>query len=585
MPAKQPLPPRTLTILFTLASLEGLGCLTALLRIPADPAGAILFGFSAARLALAAIIGLGTLLAALAAFLQSTSKYWQVAFAEALVAPWAFWTLLAGFLAGLAFCSLWPFADTALLATFRRALPVALFATLICGQLLSVRLWYRRSLSEQRIGLIGLAIVLVLFFVTASGHYSQVNREYWLSDQEAMLNFVRALEASGFKDLGTRDFMPGFPVLASPFVDTSMDQRGLYAEGKTFNIGLSLVLLAGVHLIARRYFDLLVSALFTGIAGLTLFIYKAPYFQPELLYYFLSFAAFVLMLQLLRRPNWLGAIGAGLLLAAAQYTKASVLPAVALFAVAMLAQGAYLLWIKKEQLQTASRYAGVLLIALLAFLLPLAPYLAESKATYGSYFYNVNSTYFLWFDSWGEAKASEQVFHYTEGVPDVPKDQLPSLQNYLRSHDAGDIAQRFAAGFANQAGNWLNTFALVSFPLVFTLALGVLIYQRWAAVKQFVTRQPVFTAFVFLYFIGYTALFAWYGPIADYSDRRFTYGLYLPLLFCAFLGLRYLSQSQNRKQKKAGWLPAFYGSAAVLLAADLLFHLPYQFLEFHWFGK
>lgn len=582
MAPKQSIPARSLAITFALLGLEGLGCLIALLLIPADPSGAVLFGLSMARLAMVAVLALGTLLAAAVAFLQ-TNKPWQKILVKALTAQSVFWLLLAGSLAGFAFCSMWPFADATLQATFTRALPLILFATLFCGQLLALRLWYFNEAKEQKVALVGGAIVLVLFYIAATGHYAKVNREYWLSDQQAMLNFVRGLEASGFEDLGTRDFMPGFSALASPFVDASLAEREIFAEGKAFSIGLSLVLVAGIFIIAQRYFDN--AALFAAIAGLTLYIYKAPYFQPELLYYFLSFAAFVLMLQLLRRPSWLGAIGAGLLLAAAHYVKASVLPAVALFAVAMLAQGIYSLWVKKQSLKTAGRWVGVLSVALLAFLLPLAPYLAESKATYGSYFYNVNSTYFLWFDSWGEAKASEQVFHYTAGIPAVPEEQLPSLQNYLRTHDAGEIAQRFLNGFINQAGNWLNTFALISFPLLFILALSILLYQRWPAAKEFAARQPVLTAFIMLYFIGYTILFAWYGPIADYSDRRFTYGLYLPLLFCAFLGLDYLSQSKGRKPKEAGWLPAFYASAAVLLAADLLLHLPYQFLAFHWFGK
>jgi hypothetical protein len=585
MAVKNLIPSRALTISFALLALEGLGCLVALLQIPVDPAGAVLFGLSGARLAMATILALGAVSMAAAAFLQWSNKQWQRVFGKVLTAGWVFWPLLAGALAGFAFCTTWPFANATLQATFTRAFPLALFATLVCAQLLALRLWYASADRERKIALIGGTLVLVFTYIAATGHYAQVNREYWLSDQEAMLNFVRGLEASGFRDLGTRDFLPGFPALASPFVDGSLIEREMYAQGKTFNIGLSLVMLAAIYLISRRYFDWLLAGLLTAIAGLTLFIYKAPYFQPELLYYFLSFVAFVLMLELLRRPNWLVAIGAGLLLAAANYVKASVLPAVLLFTAAMLAQAAFAGWVERQGLRIVGRFVGMLAVAWLAFLLPLAPYLAESKATYGSYFYNVNSTYFIWFDSWGEAKASEQVFHYTAGVPDVSKDQLPSLQNYLRTHDLGEIVQRFADGFVNQGANWLNTFALISFPLLFLLALGVLAYQRWPRVRELVQGHPVLTAFILLYFVGYTTLFAWYGPIADYSDRRFTYGLYLPLLFCAFFGLKQLSQPSARKQSDAAWVPAFYASAALLLAADLLLHLPYQFLEFHWFGK
>jgi hypothetical protein len=110
--------------------------------------------------------------------------------------------------------------------------------------------------------------------------------------------------------------------------------------------------------------------------------------------------------------------------------------------------------------------------------------------------------------------------------------------------------------------------------------------QRGPLAIAWLRRQPVIALFLVAFFAGYTTLFAWYGPIADYADRRFSYGLYLPLLFCTLLGLQALAPKNSaRRLSEGGWLPAFYGGVVVLLAADLFLHMPYQFLAFQWFGK
>jgi hypothetical protein len=118
--------------------------------------------------------------------------------------------------------------------------------------------------------------------------------------------------------------------------------------------------------------------------------------QPELLYYFLSFSAFVLMLRLLVVPSWKLGLAAGALLGLAHLTKASVLPALLLFAVIVFAKTVYEL-LQRRRGDAASN-ALALASALLAFLVVVFPYIRESKQVYGQYFYNVNSTFYIWYD-------------------------------------------------------------------------------------------------------------------------------------------------------------------------------------------
>jgi hypothetical protein len=167
----------------------------------------------------------------------------------------------------------------------------------------------------------------------------------------------------------------------------------------------------------------------------------------------------------------------------------------------------------------------------------------------------------------------------------MPADQIPSLQRYLRTHTAADVLQRFNRGFAQQAGNIVFTFALVSFPLLLFAAALVLLVQRWPQAVQLARKHIFLVTFVLLYFAGYLTLFAWYAPIADYADQRFTYGLYVPFLFCTFYLLQLLQARATKKDRGANWLPGFYTAVAVLLAVDIILRVPVQLTTFHWFGK
>ena len=86
---------------------------------------------------------------------------------------------------------------------------------------------------------------------------------------------------------------------------------------------------------------------------------------------------------------------------------------------------------------------------ILVFLLLLSPYLIESKAKYGAYFYNVNTTFYIWYDSWDEAKAGTLAAGDHLGWPDLPDEEIPSLQKYLDEHSAVEILHRFRDGVAH----------------------------------------------------------------------------------------------------------------------------------------
>ena len=160
-------------------------------------------------------------------------------------------------------------------------------------------------------------------------------------------------------------------------------------------------MLLGVYAVFRtvaRQFEAVVTTL---VAAFTLFAYKAPYFHAELLFYGVNLGLFALLVELVRHPRAGVAVAAGAVGALAYLTRGSVLPAVAL-ATAFLGLQALggLRRVEGERQVRRPLVAAVLLVV--TFLALLSPYLVDSKRIFGRYFYNANTAFYFWYDSWDE---------------------------------------------------------------------------------------------------------------------------------------------------------------------------------------
>lgn len=168
------------------------------------------------------------------------------------------------------------------------------------------------------------------------------------------------------------------------------------------------------------------------------------------------------------------------------------------------------------------------------FLLVLSPYLVESKARYGSYFYNVNSTYYIWYDSWEEAKAGTAAHGDREGLPGLPAKDLPSAGRYFATHDLGEMVERVRRGMQANYANLVH-YRVAEYFLVFVIALVVIAAAngRWLLARLAAADMLPAALFVPGYFAGYGLLYAFYAPIA--SGPRFVLSLVLPGLYVAAL--------------------------------------------------
>jgi hypothetical protein len=385
--------------------------------------------------------------------------------------------------------------------------------------------------------------VLALVILSALGLYlhaaeiqlTQVNTDMKRSDQSAYMSYARKLYESGYTYVGERNRMPLFPILSTVVYEEGMPEETFFVRGKWLNVGLSFLLLGVLLAIFRQQLSGHGAANLLAITAFTLFVFKAPCFQGELLYYTLSFAGFWLISRLLARPRpWLGAM-AGIVMALAQYTKASALPGLALFlGIALLSAVCELrgqssspaAWLRVILRQPAIAAAG---LSLCTFLLLMSPYLIHSKQQYGRFFYNVNTTFYMWYDSWEEVKQGTRAHGDRQGWPTLPEEDIPSPIRYLQEHSLGDIARRELYGIGVVLRDRINSYGYLKYAVgAGVLGLGLAVRRRNALRRHLAHYRwvPIYWVVVL---VGYFLSYAWWVPISP--APRLILALFVPYMW------------------------------------------------------
>jgi hypothetical protein len=296
---------------------------------------------------------------------------------------------------------------------------------------------------------------------------------------------------------------------------------------------LSLFAIWGV---SRRWLPDLEAGTFTAVTAFGLYVYKSAYAQAEILFYTLSFFAFLSALHFLRRPSWLMALLAGALVGVAHLTKASMLP----FLVLLLAWSLVGFVVEFVRRQPSDRSIAMrckrpiaTLLLVVSFLVVVFPYIQTSHERFGQWFYNVNSTFYVWCDSKGEANAKTKRAGDTLHWPNMPPEKIPSFQKYLREHTPGQILDRISRGHvvitrALRTQQPAATCFLVLYACLM-LAIGYRARSKlWRALLD--DGRWIVSGFVVSFLAVYWNLYAFYFPIA--RGPRLILTLFLPAIFC-----------------------------------------------------
>lgn len=389
-----------------------------------------------------------------------------------------------------------------------------------------------------------LIIFAVAIFVGGAELNSQMVNTEVKNDQSATMQYAKKLHQTNYEYIGDRNRMPAYPFIMSLFYQEGMSDSVFFELGKRVNIVIALGVLVVVFFVLRKYVSPFDSLTITLLTAFTVFVYKAPYFLAEPLFYGLNFGLFVLLMELIIVPRISIALAVGLVAGITHLTKASVLPALALGVACLIlhiVSSVYSILKKRTQnnnvvhnkLPQTNLYRSLLSLfaVLVVFFTIIFPYIRTSKAVFGQYFYNVNSTFYIWYDSWEEAKLGTKAHGDRVGWPDMPEDQIPSIQKYLSDHTVGQILTRFAKGAAITVKNMCKSYGYMTFILLYCTFLSAFIWQYRSNILPVILNQRnrILIFFIACYFIGYFMLYAWYTPIA--AGNRFILSLFLPMMF------------------------------------------------------
>jgi hypothetical protein len=404
--------------------------------------------------------------------------------------------------------------------------------------------------------LIWLALIGFLGLYLLEGHARRLTipTSRTQGDQGAYLDYAADLHRTDYAFVGGRNRMPVYPFLLTFIYEDGLSDDAFLARAQSFNVNLSAGILLVLFLILRRYFSDFWSLSLMVMTGFAVFLKRAVLVQTEVLFYLLVFVLFLLFWRLLASPKWWAAILAGLLLGIAHLTKASVLPLLVLWIAVM---GAKSVWdLRRQGADSPSRWMrpACIVIVIFCFLAVTFQYLRTSRRVFGRYFYNVNSTFYIWTDSWDEAESLTKAHGDREGWPTLPPDQIPSPARYWREHSIVDIGMRIGNGIVRVLTKNAKLTDYYKYGVLLGATAIVLAIRKKKRFTDSLFRQPFVAIFITGFFGGYLLLYAWYAPIS--SDSRFSLSLFLPFVFVASRMILYL------------------GSDVTLTARGRMFRLP-----------
>ena len=379
----------------------------------------------------------------------------------------------------------------------------------------------------------------LLSICTLPGCNQSANRDWGDIDQDAYLRFAIKAYENDFSYTGVRNQMPLFPWIQALIYSPDLSNDEFFEQGKRLNVVISIAGLAAIGAAFFLKFSKYYALYSILVISFLCFAIKAAWFQAEILYYLLFAFAFILSIESIRCPRWYKSIGLGMLFALTHYTKASATPALAIytfsFALPLLCDLR-----SRVSPERMLKMAFAAFAPLLVFMVLLFPYFNESKERYGQYMYNVNSTFYVWYDSWHEAKAGTLAAGDHYSWPKMPAEEIPSFTKYMNEHSSAEILRRFTFGaerlYRNACENKDQLGLCIhvgSVSLLFIAAFFKIILRNRGRLGN---KDIQIGLFAFAILLIYGLLIAWYAAIV--AGQRIILLLLIPLFWSVGLALQ-----------------------------------------------
>jgi hypothetical protein len=419
-----------------------------------------------------------------------------------------------------------------------------------------------------RTAILGVLAILAIYGFEAHARRQEKAIPARLGDQNAYLAYARDLYESHYTVTEDRNRMPVYPFLLSLIYRPGMTEDEFLTRAQGFTVNLSIVLLLALFFVFRKFLPPLPALALLATTALGVFIYRAGKAQTELLYYFVSFCAFALLLRMFIKPRGWLALCAGATMGLADLTKASVLPGLLIWVFVFALQ---ILWSFRAN---PWRRVGMLALVLGGFLAVVFPYIQTSKRIYGSYFFNVNSTFVMWCDSSTEAFEFLSAYELNNQWRKSPPEQSPSFRKYWREHSARQMAARLVNGCLDLVKKNMRVIGYYKFVFVLAAMALILCCGRIRQARQVLAENPFAAGFCLLFLAGYFVLYAWYAMIAN--DARFILSIFLPFVLASTIFI--LRLGRDRILAVAGRRLSFERLFAALLlglsAIDVIYNVP-----------
>jgi hypothetical protein len=445
---------------------------------------------------------------------------------------------------------------------------------------------------EKKFTLNTTKIILIVIFLSsyvlgASVQAFYVNTNMDKADQSDYMARAIKLKAGSYKNITDGNRMPVYPYLLSFLYHPGMSMQEYFRKGKIFNIILSIILLFILYIIFRSYLEGPEAKVLLLIIAFMVFMPRAGYIQCELPFYFLTFCAFLLYWGCLRQPRWWMAASAGLVTGLCYLTKASILPGLVWFVGCYLVinigmpifKGISKNFHEKTIVQHNHIWKNMVYLGafILIFLLTVSPYIRMNKKIFGQYFYNVNSTFYVWYDSWDEVVQGTRAYGDRVGWPQMPAEEIPSATKYWQDHTLSQILARLGHGFIIVTTNAMGGFGYAQYFCIYLFICILAISRRYEAFVEYLKQDRNYAVAISLalYFLLYFLLDIFGAPI--FKGPRHPLAQYLPALFIMFyflskFGFSYFSE----KFRFQFTMREVHVGVFCLLVLDLVFMAPYR---------
>ena len=448
--------------------------------------------------------------------------------------------------------------------------------------------------------------IIVFLFVTQAAfafggwqHMQTVNDTVYWADQGEYYRYSARVVFTDGAYAGDFNRAPLFNWVQALHYQPGEHPQDFHARSLYVSVALALASLVFIFFVFLRYMRLSLAVLGYMVIAFMFYLFKAPYLQAEVAYYTASFAAFVLMVEMLLRPSWWGAGLLGFTAGVAQLSKSSMLAGLFAFAVVY---GLGVVWryrvrsggravVRPDhkpaphpvgasdgaserdetdplafipprsrglQSSVTARHGAsavlqcgekispkncllMLVLALATFALTILPDALTARAVDGPLLYNVNTSLYIWVDDWEQVKDGIQMERPQNAYPHhLPDDELPSLHNYLARNGVQGLLTQTWEGLQFQVLNHLQTgYGYQHYVLLLGAALVLFPAWAWRQHADWLRARLAtvwpVVLFAALFFVGYGLLYSFYVPINP--GKRFWQALILPFVWLALWAL------------------------------------------------